>query len=50
MLNCLIIKKTVHMHEDYLEAAKLIASGKLVTKLMVTRHFVPEESPGLQVH
>jgi threonine dehydrogenase-like Zn-dependent dehydrogenase len=33
----------MYKHEDYLEAAEMIASGKVITEPLVTKHFSFEE-------
>jgi len=33
----------MYMHEDYIEAANMIASGKVITDPLVTKHFSFEE-------
>ena len=38
-----VVGSMMYMHEDYLQAAELIASGKVFTEPLVTKHFSFEE-------
>ena len=40
-----VVGSMMYMHEDYLEAAEMIASGKVITEPLVTKHFAFEEYP-----
>ncbi|MHC4148139.1 MAG: zinc-binding dehydrogenase [Planctomycetota bacterium] len=40
-----LIGTLMYKHEDYVEAAQMIAEGKLITEPVVTKHFAFEQYP-----